>query len=110
MQGAPYIVTDETVRNQFLVRLVNKQDDSQTFVLELPDAPDALQRSGFVDAVQLGALGEQVVPLILQVSRADYTGRFHLTVLVSDAAGNYTLKREIEFVGPDPELLKDDRP
>ena len=108
MQGAPYFVATESLRNQFLVRLVNKRDSEQKFVLTLPDAPAGLIQTGFSTAVTVGPMGELVTPLVLQVPRATYSGRFHLTVEVRDEAGSFTLKREIEFVGPDPALLREE--
>ncbi len=108
MTGAPYIVSEDAVRNQFLVRVVNKRDEAQAFRIELPDLPAQVGRSGFVETVELGPLGEQVVPLVLQVPRTDYTGRFHVQVVLHGSDGNYTLKRQIEFVGPDPRLLQED--
>ncbi len=110
MTGAPYIVSDTAVRNQFLVRVINKSEEPQTFRLEMPDLPAMVERSGFVQTVKLGPLDEQVVPLVLQVPRTDYDGRFHVQVVLHDGADSYTLEREIEFVGPDPRLLKEDSP
>ncbi|WP_221029220.1 cytochrome c oxidase accessory protein CcoG [Actomonas aquatica] len=108
MTGAPYIVSDEAVRNQFLVRVVNKQDVSQTFRIALPDLPETVDRSGFTGSLELGPLGEQVVPLVLQVPRDEYNGRFHIQVILYGNGDAYELERQIEFVGPDPRLLKDD--
>lgn len=110
MTGTPYIVSPEAVRNQFLVRVVNKQDVRQSFRLELVDVPGALERLGFVETVELGSLGEQVLPLVLQMPRDAYIGRFHVMVVLHDSANTFTLEREIEFIGPDPQLLQDDRP
>lgn len=108
MPGAPYYVSTESVRNQFLVRLVNKLDTEQSFVLDLDGAPADLQRTGFEGPVVLKPLGENVVPLVLQVPRASYDGKFHFTVRVQDDARSYTLDQEVEFVGPDPALLRED--
>jgi cytochrome c oxidase accessory protein FixG len=106
--GAPYIVNDEGVRNQFLVRVVNKHDDPESFSLVLAEGPAGLQVTGFTDTVEIGPLGETVLPLVLQMPRSDYTGKFHLRVMVHDAERSYTLEREIEFIGPDPKLLRED--
>ncbi|MCF3650331.1 cytochrome c oxidase accessory protein CcoG [Synoicihabitans lomoniglobus] len=108
--GAPYIVSDTAVRNQFLVRVVNKRDTNQSFTLELRDGPASLERTGFTETIELSALGEKVVPLVLQVPRSNYDGRFHLLVVLRDEAGSYTVEREVEFVGPDPKLLREDTP
>ncbi len=106
MTGAPYIVTDEAVRNQFLVRVVNKRDEAQSFRIELRDLPAFVGSSGFTNEVELAPLAEQVVPLVLLVPRDDYDGRFHVEVILHDGTGSYTLERQIEFVGPDPRLLE----
>jgi polyferredoxin len=106
MQGAPYFVTDEALRNQFLVRLVNKRDVPQHFILWLDDAPPELVQTGFTSVVTVAPMDEIVSPLVLQVPRASYEGSFHVTVRVADDARSYTLTRQLEFVGPDPRLLR----
>jgi len=108
MTGAPYIVSDDGVRNQFLVRVVNKADQSKKFSLELTGGPASLELTGFTGEVEIGALGEQVFPLVLQVPRADFEGKFTFEVFLHETGGSYSLDREIEFIGPDPELLRED--
>lgn len=108
MPGAPYVVSETTVRNQFLVRLVNKTDAPQRFTLSLPGVPAEVSRTGFDGTVELAALGEQVVPLVLQVPRASYAGRFELKVVLANEAQTYSLEKDIEFIGPDPRLLRED--
>ena len=108
MTGAPYIVSEDGVRNQFLVRVVNKADRSKKFSLELVGGPAGLELSGFTGEVEIGALGEQVFPLVLQVPRAEFGGKFTFEVFLHETGGNYSLDREIEFIGPDPKLLRED--
>ncbi|MBW8782639.1 MAG: cytochrome c oxidase accessory protein CcoG [Verrucomicrobia bacterium] len=105
MTGAPYFVDARTVRNQFLVRLVNKRDVPARFIIALSGAPVPVEREGLDGAVEIGPMAEEVRPLILQVTRTDYVGSFVLTVNVTDEAGTFTLAREVEFIGPDPVLL-----
>jgi cytochrome c oxidase accessory protein FixG len=108
MIGAPYIVDDTTVRNQFFVRLVNKLNAPAHFVLHVNGAPAGLRQSGFADAVEVAPLGEVVLPLILQQARAAYTGPFLFEVRVDDTAGTYHLARQVEFLGPEARLLHED--
>jgi cytochrome c oxidase accessory protein FixG len=108
MIGAPYVVDATGVRNQFLVRVVNKQNQPATFVLHIEHAPAGMQQVGFDRAVQIGPLGEIVEPLIVQESRAKYTGPFLFTVRVSDAAATYQIEREVEFLGPEARLLREE--
>ncbi|MBI5766401.1 MAG: cytochrome c oxidase accessory protein CcoG [Verrucomicrobia bacterium] len=108
MTGAPYIVDETSVRNQYFVRLVNKRNTTERFVLKLKDAPADAQRTGFDGPVVVGPLGEVVQPLVLQQPRASYTGPFHFEVRVEDAAGRFHLERKVDFLGPEARLLRED--
>jgi polyferredoxin len=108
MTGAPYIVDDTTVRNQFLVRLVNKHSEPARFVLHVNRAPRDVRQTGFEAAVEVGPLGEVVQSLVLQQPRASYAGSFHFEVRVEDAAGTFHLERKVEFLGPEARLLRED--
>lgn len=106
--GAPYIIDANAVRNQFLVRIVNKHSTPASFVVELTGAPAHVRQIGFTAAVDVPPLGEIVQPLVLQQPRADYTGPFNFTVRLADAAHTYKLEREVEFLGPDARLLREE--
>ena len=106
--GAPYIVDATSIRNQFLVRIVNKRSQPVTFVLSLEGLPPGTRQSGFEQPVVLPPLGEDVRPLILQQAKQAYAAPFKFQVHVRDRSGNYDLAREVEFVGPEARLLRDD--
>jgi cytochrome c oxidase accessory protein FixG len=106
--GASYFVGPEDVRNQFMVRLVNKRTEPATFVVSSEGLPAGLRQSGFEAPVTLAPMAESVSPLVLVASRKDYHGPFKFTVRVRDAAQTFTLAREVEFMGPDARLLEDD--
>ena len=108
MMGAPYIVDSTTVRNQFMVRVVNKRNVPQGFIVRVDGAPADATRTGFAGTVEIGPLGEVVQPLILQKPRASYDGPFHFFVQVEDAAGTFKVRREVEFLGPEARLLREE--
>jgi cytochrome c oxidase accessory protein FixG len=108
MTGAPYIVDAANVRNQFLVRIVNKRNEPRRFLVRLEQTPAGLVRSGLTEPVEVPALGEVVQPLILQQERPRYDGVFHFVVVVADEAGAFTLRREVEFLGPEARLLREE--
>ncbi len=110
MTGAPYIVSPAAVRNQYLVRIVNKREAPQRFTLEVRGAPAALELTGFTATVEIGPLGEQVFPLVMLIPRAQYTGKFPLELVLHEENEGYALSREVEFIGPDPKLLVEDSP
>ena len=108
MSGAAYFVSRTDVRNQFMVRIVNKRSIPATFQLHLEGLPSDVRQTGFAAPVTIAALAEQVSPLVLVVDRASYTGPFKFTVKVQDDARTFTLAREIEFLGPDARLLREE--
>lgn len=108
MRSTPYVVDDHYVRNQYLVRLINKQDEPMHFLLRPQSLAPGVVTSGFETAVEVGPLGEEVRPYIVQVPRDQYRGSFVLKVQVVDQPQSFALKNEIEFLGPDPELLQAD--
>lgn len=108
MIGAPYIIDGGFVRNQFLVRLVNKRNRPVRFTLAVEDAPAHLRQSGFAEAIEVAALGETATPLILQQPRQDYRGPFHFTVRVQDERGTFHLERKVDFLGPEARLLREE--
>ena len=81
---------------------------SARFLLHLERAPAGLSQTGLREPVEVPALGEVVQPLVLQQPRRDYHGPFKLTVQIGDPAGSFQLKREIEFLGPDVRLLREE--
>jgi cytochrome c oxidase accessory protein FixG len=108
MTGAPYVVDANSVRNQFLVRIVNKRNLPARFTVRIERTPEHVRRVGFEGAVEIGPLAEVVQPLVLVLPRADYDGPFHFNVAVEDEARTFSIGREVEFVGPDARLLREE--
>lgn len=106
--GAAYFVDRDDVRNQFMVRLLNKRSEPTTFLVSLRDLPPGVKQNGLTAPVTVDALAEQVSPLVLVIDRKDYVGPFKATLVVEDAAQAFTLTRVIEFLGPDARLLQEE--
>ena len=106
--GAPYFVDREIVRNQFLVRLVNKRDEPVSFRI-VAEGP-GLRQVGFEEGVTIAPLAEEVRPLIVSVPRAGYAGPFHFVVVARPEGADYELRRKADFTGPDAELLREEKP
>ena len=107
MTGAAYFVDHDTVRNQFMLRLLNKHSNAVALTVAVETQTPGVKVTGFDAPVTLAPLGEQVSPLVLSVDRHHYAGPFKFVVHVRDAAG-MDLRREVEFLGPDPRLLRED--
>jgi cytochrome c oxidase accessory protein FixG len=109
MVGAPYYVADGVVRNQFLVRVINKRNAAAVYRLELAGAlPPQLQVTGAEQALELAAMGEEQKTLVLSLPEAAFAGPFKLQVKVTETAtGASMTTRVMEFLGPDPRLKSD---
>ncbi len=89
------------MRNQFLVRLVNKRSGPAALLVAVRGLPAGATAAGLEAPVTLAALGEEVRPLIVQLPRSRYTAPFRFEVEVRDPAGTFTLERSLEFLGPE---------
>jgi cytochrome c oxidase accessory protein FixG len=103
--GAPYIHDGGAVRNQYLVRIVNKHAAPATFTVQLDQVPAGLSRTGFEAPVTVGPLGEEVRPLVLVQQDRDFHGPFTFTVVLREEHAGYNLRRDVQFLGPEAGLL-----
>jgi len=101
MSGAPFFIGEGSIRNQYLVRLVNKRDVPARFVLTMDAGTAPVTMLGMESAIEVAPLAEEVRPLIVETPRLSYPGRFPLRITARDEAGTFSIVREIEFVGPD---------
>jgi hypothetical protein len=108
MSGASYFVDRNDVRNQFLVRLVNKHAEPAVLVVTLVGLPASAHQTGFAVPENLAPLAESVKPFVVTVDRREYKGPFKFTVQVQDKDRTFTLAREVEFLGPDARLLEEE--
>lgn len=106
MTGTSYAVDKDAVRNQFMVRLVNKQSVPLTLEVDVTGGPQGLQQTGLIGQIELEPLAEVLQPLVLRVPIDDYNGPFTFQFNVrSQDAGSITSVRS-EFIGPEADLLR----
>lgn len=106
MTGSPYYLTDDVVRNQYMVRVINKQTVPRTFHLSAVAPGQVFTLNGDQAELTLEPMAEEVRPLIVSVNKADYTGKFAVTIQVLDEAGLPVKDAPAQFLGPNPALLK----
>jgi cytochrome c oxidase accessory protein FixG len=103
MVGAPFYVADGVLRNQFLIRVINKRNSPATYKLEMVgEMPAKFSVAGFTETLQLGPLGEEQKTLVLSLPETEFKGPFKLQVKVTDSErGDSMTTRVMEFLGPD---------
>ncbi|MGE9294711.1 MAG: cytochrome c oxidase accessory protein CcoG [Puniceicoccales bacterium] len=105
MAGAPYIINDDDLRNQYMVRLINKDDVPRAFTVEAFAEGQTLEVIGFAEPVTVEPGGEEVRPLVIRVPRSAYQGKFEMTLRLIGEDGKAIAQRTAEFLGPDPAYL-----
>lgn len=108
MAGAPYFITDSGVRNQYQVRIVNKTDEARRFFFQVNAVgePLSLRFHSTQDGVLVQPLGEVITTVVVTVDATDFQGRFPLQIWISDDRNSVELARTVDFLGPDPGLLR----
>ena len=91
LSGAPYFVDATIVRNQFLVRLVNKRDEPVSFRVVAEGAN--LTQVGLEESVTLAPLAEEVRPMVVTVPRTGYAGPFAFAIVASKRDGDPSAAR-----------------
>ena len=108
MPGSPFYVTDTHIRNQYQIRLINKDTGKLSFTASVQanglDFP--LEISGFEGAIALDPMEESNATFVVQVPRDTFAGSFPLEIVIEAEPGGIEITREVEFLGPDPALLR----
>jgi len=100
MPGAPYFLEEKAVRNQFLVRVLNKRAETVRFEMAVRKEPIGAQVSGLEHDVALPPLSEQVQPVIFEVPNENYIPGQTVLLEIRNQFGEQTTA-EAQFVGPD---------
>lgn len=106
MTGSPYFITESGIRNQYMVRVINKTNESKTYQITSTADGQTFAVEGTQDGITVPPMGEEVRPVIISLTRENYHGPFPLTLTLSDPDGSMILSREAEFIGPDPKRLQ----
>lgn len=110
MVGAPFYVANGQLRNQFLLRVINKRHEAMNYRIALEPLagsplPASLKASGTTDPLHLDALGETQVPIIFSLPVADFKPALRLRLRVDEENGKVgNSSRVLELLGPDPNL------
>ena len=106
MVGSQYYLGDGVVRNQFLVRVINKRNAPSTYKLELiGDVPAGMSITGNEQTLKLAPMGEEQKTIVLSMPEKEYTAPSKVQIKVTDTErGDTMTTRVMEFLGPDPRL------
>jgi polyferredoxin len=100
LPGIPYVIVNNEVRNEFLLRILNKRNAPASYRLEIAGAPGSTRWTGVEGALQISALGEQMRPVVVTIPRADLYGTLPLRFRIISADGQTVIEKHVSFLGP----------
>ena len=105
MRGPSFYAEGPVLRNHFQLRLFNKRNQAMKFTVALDGAPAGYAITGVGEGLTLEALQETARPLVVIVPKESYKGPCTLTLKIHSEPGDSTIRREVEFLGPNPRLF-----
>lgn len=104
LTGAPYFVQDGVLRNQFLLRVLNKQPHANWFSLKIEgELPDGLVLQGDLHHEEVASWGETQQVIVLTLPLAGWHRDKPLYLVVRDAQGSVLARKPFTLLGPDAE-------
>jgi cytochrome c oxidase accessory protein FixG len=97
--GIPYVVERGVVRNQFLIRVLNKRNADVAFQVEVTGGPPSLRWTGAHGGLVVGPRGEEIRTIVITVPQADLRGELPLTFRIIPAHGS-PIEKTGMFLGP----------
>ena len=110
MQGSPYYVANGVLRNQFLMRMINKRSEPRTFTISMQgELPAEFVAAGVDAPVTIPAQGEELKTLMFTMPEASFKAPFQISLRITDSKdGKVYTTKPFEFSGPDSRLKSND--
>ncbi|MEK0448409.1 MAG: cytochrome c oxidase accessory protein CcoG [Verrucomicrobiota bacterium] len=89
-----------TIRNQFLVRIMNKRNATMDCKIEVLNPPAGLDVAGIEKTYSIPAESAESVALIMRLPRANFKKDVPLKVRISTVDGKSSMERTMTFLGP----------
>lgn len=102
MVGAPYYLDTEkgTIRNQYMVRILNKKNESVKCMLEVETSGHPIVANGVHEAIEIPALGEIMRPVVVTLPLAAYKGGFSVKIEIESEVNQFSVSKTVPFLGP----------
>ncbi len=102
MVGAPYYLDSEKgmIRNQYMVRILNKKNESVKCRLEIESHDHPIVGNGVHEEIEIPALGEVMRPVIVTLPQSAYHGQFSVKIEIESEVNRFSISKTVPFLGP----------
>jgi len=101
MRGAPFLIGEASIRNQFELHLVNKNPDASSFRVQVVNGDDRGMKVTMPhEDVELDSLQDYRLPIFVEVPKERFGGPFEVEVRVLDGGSERERTVRGTFLGP----------
>lgn len=100
LPGMPYMEDASFVRNQIMVRLLNKQNHAVDYDVKITGLPESSMIIGTAKKIHVEAEKESTFTISMAVPKADYQINRNFTIEVTDPEGGSQIEKTAVFLGP----------
>ncbi len=106
VNGPPYFLEENRVRNQFFVRVTNKLNEPRSYRVSLEGMPEGTGTLGVDEPFTIDGNGDVLRTVVLFVPNDIYDGGFETELRILNEEGETVAFRNLNFAGPNPEMIK----
>jgi len=99
--GPPFFVSEGQVRNQFLLRIVNKENATRTFHIQIHCSNPALKDINSDEAITIDPWQEELRPVILVMDESSFKNQVTVKIIARSDDGRTEVSRDVSFLGPE---------
>lgn len=100
LPGTSYVVSGDTVRNQFMLRVLNKRNRLVNFKVELAGSHEGVVWNGVEGGIAVGPLGEQMRIIVITAPTSRLKEGDKLDFVITTDVDNTRITKTVPFVGP----------
>jgi len=109
--GTGFYSDATSVRNIYKVRFINKRNQTATVTIRLGgETPAGYELSGADQTFTVGAQDEMSRTCVVIAPAVSYTGPSDVSLHIHANPGDVTLRKNVRFLGPDPQSLQPNNP
>ncbi|MFV0337050.1 MAG: cytochrome c oxidase accessory protein CcoG [Chthoniobacterales bacterium] len=101
LPGMPYMEDAGFVRNQIMVRLLNKKNHAVDYTIKIDGLPESSLLIGTDQVIHVDALKENSFTVAMAVPKADYQSNRKFTIIATEKDSGDHLERSAVFLGPE---------
>lgn len=99
LQGAPFFLDQDNIRNQFEIHVVNKESKPATFKVSVIPSPN-VQVLLPVALVEIAGHEDRHIPWMAIIPQHSYAGKLEIALDIENLNNHQIIHKKVDFLGP----------